>query len=443
MTRDDLVNALQVAIPTQDSKGRSRYGMGLKTAACWIGKSWCVTTAELTSGEEWTAEVHVASLMGGNMKIPLRKRDVDRSLHYTKIIISDLNRYIQNRTEDNIKNYLGSMYRFDINSGQLKLTWNGTEIKPPEEVEFDVDPEGHPYKREIPPTDINGKTITGWIGVLKKGGRKYGGFSLFQNKRQIQGFPTAWKPRSIFGGENEEGANNLIAQRLTGILELEGFEVSHTKDTILWQADDEEKLEDFLVKFCDEYRKRAQSRRGKERKKRNREELKELLKDLSKEFTSDEMKDTIEGLYLPPTKTIEENNTKEIEALSSDDIVAEYKILDDLRVVLSYLARSENDPYVVIQSGADGALHVIINEIHPYYEQLETDEIEKECVRQFVFDAVADYRVSKLGRQKDVTSVRRAKDTLLRVGDMRAETLAEGERERELAALNGSSDSAE
>ena len=32
MRHDDLVNALKIARPTIDSKGRSRYGMGMKTA---------------------------------------------------------------------------------------------------------------------------------------------------------------------------------------------------------------------------------------------------------------------------------------------------------------------------------------------------------------------------------------------------------------------------
>src|SRR4051794_13287607 len=35
MTKEDLIDALRIAYPTKDSKGRSKYGMGLKTAACW------------------------------------------------------------------------------------------------------------------------------------------------------------------------------------------------------------------------------------------------------------------------------------------------------------------------------------------------------------------------------------------------------------------------
>jgi hypothetical protein len=45
MTKDDLIAALKIANPTKDSKGRSKYGMGMKTAACWIGNKWKIETA--------------------------------------------------------------------------------------------------------------------------------------------------------------------------------------------------------------------------------------------------------------------------------------------------------------------------------------------------------------------------------------------------------------
>lgn len=46
MTKVDLIAALKIANPTIDSRGRSKYGMGMKTAACWIGAKWSVTTCE-------------------------------------------------------------------------------------------------------------------------------------------------------------------------------------------------------------------------------------------------------------------------------------------------------------------------------------------------------------------------------------------------------------
>ncbi len=163
---------------------------------------------------------------------------------YTHIIISDLHRSIQKRTEDTIRGYLGSMYRFDLRDGLLKIVYNNLEVKAPDEYEFDTDPAGKQMRRQLPEKIINGKKVNGWVAVLRKGagGRKYGGFSLFQQKRQIQGLPNAWKPKSIYGGVEDEGANNLVAQRLLGHVELDGFQVSHTKDSILFEGDEEEEL---------------------------------------------------------------------------------------------------------------------------------------------------------------------------------------------------------
>ena len=87
--------------------------------------------------------------------------------------------------------YLGSMYMFDLRPNDdsevpTVITYNTKPIEPPSEYEWDTDPEGLPYRREIPEgTKIGGKSLSGWVGVLKKGGRKFGGFSLFQNRRQI------------------------------------------------------------------------------------------------------------------------------------------------------------------------------------------------------------------------------------------------------------------
>jgi hypothetical protein len=262
MNRDDLKAALQIARPTPDSRGRSKYGMGMKTAACWIGKHWKVITAELTSGEEWTANIDVNAIAEGRARVPMTMRAVGATEHYTTIVISEMHRQIQTRTEETIRAYLGSMYRVDLQSGRLKLTFNNVEVTPPENYEFSVDEGGAPRRQEFQ-TTIGGKPVKGWFGVLQRGGRKFGGFSLFQNQRQIKGYPSAWKPAIIFGGVDAEGANNLVAQRLTGVIELDGFDVSHTKDEILYQGNEEEEMEKYLEQVTRDYVTFAQRPKGK------------------------------------------------------------------------------------------------------------------------------------------------------------------------------------
>jgi hypothetical protein len=422
MSKQDLVDALRIAYPTKDSKGRSRYGMGMKTAACWIGRRWSVVTCEWSSGEEWTAEIDVDGIANSGKKVPLTRRQVEKDDHYTRIIISDLHRNIQKRTEETIRRYLGSMYRFDLVEGRLKILYNGEEVKPPDEYDIDTDPEGKLMRRELPEKTINGKSLRGWVAVLRKGGRRFGGFSLFQEKRQIQGFPNAWKPRSIFGGEVDEGANNLISQRLMGIIELDGFKVSHTKDAILFEGDEEEELEQFLRDFTKDYRNYAQRRRGTTGQPWSKEKIKDLLDDMKKEFASDEMKDAVTNAVLPPIETILKNNQQQLASVTEQEKIAEMEVVPGLRVVVSVQEKSEYEPHLTIVAGAEaGTIHVIINGLHPYYCALESTDAVDECMRQYIYDAIAEYRVANLIGKVYPDSVRRLKNDLLRVEAVRME----------------------
>jgi hypothetical protein len=426
MNKETLIDALKIAAPTKDSKGRSRYGMGMKTAACWLGRKWKIVTCEWGSGIEWTAEVDVEAIAYHGARVPLTPRAVGTDDHYTKIIITEMRRNIQARTESTLMDYLGSMYMFDLKPIEggavppVKITYNTAEIAAPSEYEWDTDPDGKPYLREIPEgTKIGTKSISGWVGVLKKGGRKYGGFSLFQNRRQIQGFPNAWKPRSIFGGVDDEGANNLVSQRLTGVLLFDhDFSVSHTKDAILFDDAEEDQLEKFLVELTKDYRLRAVQRRG-DRIGRiwSGEKLRELIEGLKPEFMSTEMKDAVNTAQLPPIDAIVASNRQRVDELAEADTAAVFPVTGELTVKVSIREVSEYEPYVTISTGAEaGVIHVLINGLHPYYQTLETQEAIEECITQFTYDAVAEYRAGNLIASPVLPdSVRSLKDGLMRV----------------------------
>ncbi len=425
MTRADLTEALRIAHPTADSKGRSKYGMGMKTAACWIGKRWKVITSEWGSDEEWTADIDVEAIAYRGAKVPLTVEAAGTDAHYTTIEISELNRNIQKRTEENIRAYLGSMYRNDLLSGRLKLLYGGEEITVPDDAPFDTDSQGVPMKLELDRLVVGGKPVTGWVGVLRKGGRKYGGFSLFQNGRQIQGFPNAWKPRSIFAGVDDEGGNNLVAQRLTGVLNLDGFEVSHTKDAILFQGDEEEELETKLAAITSDYRAYATKRRGDKTQLWTREKIRDLVQTISQEFGSAEMGDAVQNTILPPIEAIVVNNERQVAALAADDYLARFVVANQLHISVALQERSEHDPYVAIVAGAQpDSINIVINKLHPYYESLETSEAIDECIRQYIYDAISEYKVHKQQAVVNPNSVRRSKDALLRVQELRIDNAA-------------------
>ncbi len=432
MTDADLVEALKIAHPTPDSIGRSKYGIGMKTAAWWIGRKWKVITCEWASGKEWTATMDLDAIANGG-KIPIEGRIVDTNLHYTKIVISELNRNIQQRTEEAIRSFIGSMYRYDLEEGRLKILYNGQQIVGPgaEAEDFDTDPDGKPMRMEIPPTVIGGKNISGWVAVMLKGGRKFGGFSLFQNRRQIEGYPAAWKPSSIFGGIDGEGANNLIAQRLTGLIELDHrFEVSHTKDKVLYEGDEQEDLETYLRDLTKDYRSYSAKRRSTTGEPWKREKVDQLFAAMKQEFTNPEMKDALNSTILPPLETILANNQQQAASLTPSEQVEELEVSPDLRLLVSMQEKSPYEPYLTFVAGADrGTTHVIINGLHPYYCALQAEDSIDECLRQYIYDAIAEYKVNRLDGRVNPDSVRRFKDGLLRVPSQRVENAAAAIRE--------------
>jgi len=445
MTKEDLIAALKIANPTADSKGRSKYGMGMKTAACWIGAKWLVTTCEWGSGEEWTAAVDVNEIVHHGAKVPLTMKPVGKDEHYTRITIKDLRRVIQKRSEETIKTYLGSMYMFDLRPDDkgralLKLTYNGEEVVPPQDSDWDTDPSGTVMRRDLPELDIDGKKVKGWIGVLRKGGRKFGGFSLFQNGRQIQGFPNAWKPKAIYGGVDDEGANNLVAQRLTGVLQLDGFVVSHTKDAILFEGEEEDRLEKFLVEETKAYAEYAKSRRsgGGGHQKWSREQVRDLAQSMRSEFTSNEFKDALNNAALPPPDVIEASNQQVLKTLTAEEELTTFDILPDLKVVMSFKEISEWEPHVTFVPGAEpGVLHVIINGLHPYYQTLAAKDSMLECIQQYMFDAVAEFKVEKFRSRVNPDSVRKLKNDLLRIRANRFDNADAEVREQAEADLFG------
>jgi hypothetical protein len=135
------------------------------------------------------------------------------------------------------------------------------------------------------------------------------------------------------------------------------------------------------------------------------------------------MKDVINTSVLPPLETIIANNAKQGESVTDEEKVASWSITAELRVDIWIQDRSENDPYVISYAGADkGVIHIIINRIHPYYAARPTVEAIYECIRQYIYDAVAEYRVGQMIKLTP-DSVRRMKDALLRADANRIENL--------------------
>ncbi len=224
------------------------------------------------------------------------------------------------------------------------------------------------------------------------------------------------EPTEIYGGVDDEGANKLIAQQLTGVLLLDPlFAVSHTKDAVLFENDEEDELIKFLEKETADYRAYANTRRASRPHSLSKEKIRDIVQSLTSEFTSGEMKDVVQMASLPPIESIVAINQQRVASLTEADHVATLPIMDQLRIIVSLQDRSEHDPYLTMSPAATpGEVHVIVNALHPYYESLETCAAE-ECIHQYIYDAVAEYRAHQLSAKIVPDTVRRLKDALLKV----------------------------
>ncbi|MBC7949005.1 MAG: ATP-binding protein, partial [Chitinophagaceae bacterium] len=234
MSEAELERAMKIGMPPDDTSGRSRYGLGMKTAACWFGDLWELETKKL--GETNSAKIifDVDRVAQGDRDLRLTRESHPVGEHFTKIEIQKLNRKFAGRTITKIKDYLRSFYRKDIHR-YLDLYWGEEKLNWDDRLEIEEDlikHNGAPLKYEFQ-FEVNGKDVTGWAGVFLRGGRSKAGFAMLHNDRVIRGWPDSYRPESIFG----EQRNDLINQRLVGELDLGAFDISHTKDQILFSAD--------------------------------------------------------------------------------------------------------------------------------------------------------------------------------------------------------------
>jgi hypothetical protein len=418
MTRDGLERAMHVAKPPQNTSGRSKYGMGLKTAACWMGNMWTVRTKRMGEAVEHRVTVDVDKIARGDSDLQYKSipdRPVDE--HYTVIEIYKHIRKFVSRTPGKIKEFLGSMYRQDFRNKSLILTWNGEPITwTDDEDRYLLDKAGKPYKKTFS-FDVDNKPVTGWVGILARGGREEAGFSILHCGRMVWGYPDSWRPSSLYG--QLQGSNDLVNQRLVGEIHLfDGFDVTHTKDKILWLGDEEEKVEEKLREHCADYRNQARVYRKGDEDSRgpSQIEMDAAIDEFKRELDSPEMVDLIEIETVPPAEVVSnavDSITKSI--VESREETHRAKI-GELTVRL-YVEHdmSPNDPYVSVDARHESEVIVVINQAHPHWNQLKGSEGVINYMRHCTYDGIAEWQTRSKAARIDPDTIKLLKDKLLRM----------------------------
>lgn len=416
MSRDDLECALEVSRPPVNSSGRSKYGLGMKTASCWLGNKWSIRTKKYGEDVEHSVVIDVDAISKGNTELPYTAMKVsDVTTHYTIIEITKMNHQFHGRTLGKIKEFLRSMYRLDLSSGRLLLEFRGDTLSWDSlESKLLKLPDGSRYRKDFS-FKIGDRPVTGWVGILAKGSRRDAGFSILQCGRVIKGWPESYRPTSIYG--QLQGSNDLVNQRLVGEIHLDGFLVSHTKDEIIWQGPEEEDLESELEKACHEYKVFALKRRSTRDDERGPSDadLALAIDEIRRELESPEMVDQIKLSPIPPIEIIQASKEKITE--QSEKIEATFTAVIDGLNVLVYIRddMSPNDAYAYIEAANDDPLMIIVNKNHPYWSQLGNSQDALNYLRHCIYDGLAEWKAIKKASRIDPDTIRILKDGYLRI----------------------------
>jgi histidine kinase/DNA gyrase B/HSP90-like ATPase len=412
MNREELVHAMHVGLPPLHADGRSRYGLGMKQAACWFGNQWKVVTKKLGETTEYTVSLDVEMAATGDGDLhETEVADLSPDSHYTRIEITDLNQRPQTRTQTKIRQYLAGMYSLDIESQTLTLNWQNSPLNVENDWVFVKNSLGEELRKEFR-MEVNGKLAWGWVGVLDVGGRPKAGFAIAHNNRMIRVWPTAWRPEDIYG--STEGSNDLVNQRLIGVIHLDQFDVSHTKDAIHWVGDEEDQVQKKLREICADYRETA--RQTKKDRNHSQAAIQVAARVLETELKSAQLVDLIDQ-QPPEPAVVQQDETILLE--ETDTTTADFKasfvhagIKVDVVGILDS-TKSPNDPYVLCEATQDDRVVVVINMKHPQVGSIAENGL-LDYFRFCTYDALAEWRARRQGTIEPST-IRKLKDSFLRV----------------------------
>jgi len=292
------------------------------------------------------------------------------------------------------------------------LTWDSLDSR------LLVAGDGTKYRKDFE-FQIDDKRVYGWVGILDKGSRADAGFSILQADRMVRGWPDAWRPTTLYG--QLQGSNDLVNQRLVGEIHLNGFDVSHTKDNILWRGNQEDEVEDKLKELCGDDQNFAKRPRKDNDDQRgpNEADVQVALDDLEKELASPEMVDQINISVIPSKDVIEASNEKIITSVieaRTPTLEGTIASTPSIGWKIFLEGMSSNDPYVVSDSTKANDITVIVNRNHPYWKtQLAGAESVRDYLRQCVYDSVAEWQARAKASTIDPDTVKLLKDRLLRV----------------------------
>ena len=376
MELEQLERALILNRPPPSRTGRSEFGMGLKTAACWFGRTWTIRTSQLGSARQLTARVHVPDLAKGKSEeIPIDVRPESEDAHYTLITIDGLYRPIRGRTPGRIRDQIASMYREDLRSKEIEILWNGAPVKfgePPIHVDRHDDGSETVWKRDIAfdvAWEARGKplSVRGWIGIRIPGSQRDAGFVLFRRQRVVVGGPgEGYRPMELFGQ-----GNTFRYQRLIGELHLDDWPVMQAKDAFDWTGGLEDAFIEELKKACRDYVDFAETLRLPERR-LSPAHVKEAAEPARRLFTDPRLSEAVaQEILLPePPKTDEQAlaDAAKVRAASEGPLIFVLEVAGERWTFrLHWQDQLSDAHWMQVEYPREDQIEIFLNMAHPFF----------------------------------------------------------------------------
>ena len=246
ISTEKFADAFKLANTPENNKGLNEFGMGLKTAALWLGETWSVETSAIGELVSRSISFDLNLVMGNNLiSLPVYTKEKSIDEHFTTVVIKNPTKNSPTiKSIDKIKNELSSIYRKFLRSNEIVINIMGEPLvfEEPEILvsPFAENPDGpiFTWKKEIH-FSFGKYRADGFIALLKDMDSTKDGLVLLRRERVVVGAESdgRYHPKSLFGT-----VGSPRYKRMFGELELQGFDVAFNKNDL----QDKENLEALM-----------------------------------------------------------------------------------------------------------------------------------------------------------------------------------------------------